>query len=99
MYLKGDLTVLRAAEARMTALITPDYEVDEDGLLFFCYRSTTIDDRTGLMRMVIPKLLQKYFLHQFHTSVKADIKGSAGLTNGFEIVFTLEVCTKMYRGT
>ena len=55
---------------KTTALITPDYEVDQDGLLFFCPRSTPADDRTGMMRLVIPEQLQRDFLHHFHTSVE-----------------------------
>ena len=82
MYLTEGLTVLSATETRTTNLIAPDYEVDEDGLFFFCPRSTSTDKLTGMMRLVIPELLQKDFPHHSSLVWKADITGSAGLTSG-----------------
>ena len=61
LYIEGSLTTLSAAEVKTTALITPDYEVDQDGLLFFGPRSTPADVRNGVMRLVIQELLQRYF--------------------------------------
>ena len=46
-YLIGDVNKLKAAELKSSALIAPDYEVDQSGLLFFCPRSAAqSDDRT-----------------------------------------------------
>ena len=70
MYLIGDMTRLSAEEVNTTAFIAPYCEVDEDGMLFFCSRSTPTDDRTGMMRLVIPELLQKDVLHHFHTGME-----------------------------
>ena len=70
LYLTKDPTTFSAKEMKTTAQIAPDYEVDQDGLLFFCLRSTPADDRTGMMQLVIPDLLQRDFLHHFHTSVE-----------------------------
>ena len=75
VYLTGYQTVLSAAEARTTALISLDYEVDEDGLFFFCPRFTPMDGRTGMMRLVKPDLLQKYFQHHLDTSVEGGHQG------------------------
>ena len=69
LYLTGDPAQLSAAEAKIAACIAPDYNVDESGLLFFCPRSAAVNDRMGMMRLIIPELLQKDFLHHFHTSV------------------------------
>ena len=75
LYLTGDPAQLSAAEAKITACIAPDYDVDESGLLFFCPRSAAVNDRMGMMRLVIPELLQKDFLHHFYTSVEGGHQG------------------------
>ena len=49
--------------------------MDEDGLLFFCPRSTPTDDRTRMIRLVKPELLQKDVLHHFHTSPEGGHQG------------------------
>ena len=36
IYLVGDMARLTAAEANVCALIAPDYEADQSGMLFFC---------------------------------------------------------------
>ena len=69
IYLVGDVARLSAAEAKVCALVAPDYEVDQSGLLFFCPRSATeLEDRTELARLVVPEQLQQAFLHHYHTS-------------------------------
>ena len=56
--------------------ITPDYEVDENGLLFFCPRaSRPLGDRTEVIRLVVPELLQHDFLHHYHTSLEEGYQG------------------------
>ena len=51
--------------------MAPDYEVDQDELLFFCPRSATkSEDRVEMVRLVIPELLQQDFLHHYHTSLE-----------------------------
>uniref|UniRef100_A0AAV1VN60 Integrase catalytic domain-containing protein n=1 Tax=Peronospora matthiolae TaxID=2874970 RepID=A0AAV1VN60_9STRA len=67
---------LSADEAKMCALIAPDYEVDQSGLLFLCPRSNTeVDDRTELARLVVPEQLQQDFLHHYHTSLEGGHQG------------------------
>ena len=56
-YLVGDLTQLNAEDAKSCARIAPDYEVDENGLLFFSPRSSKgSDDRMEMVRLVVPEL-------------------------------------------
>ena len=75
-YLVGEIADLNPEGSKASAVIAPDYEVDESGLLFFCPRSATqSEDRTTLARWVIPELLQPDFLHHFHTSVEGDHQG------------------------
>ena len=62
---------LTAEEAKATALIAPDYEVDLNGLLYFCPRSAReSDDRVELVRLVVPELLHRDVLHHFHNSLE-----------------------------
>ena len=75
-YLVGDVAKLSAAEVKVCALIAPDYEVDQSGLLFFCPRSATeAEDRTELARLVVPEQLQRDFLQYYHTSLKGGHQG------------------------
>ena len=70
-YLIGDVTKLTADEAKSSALIAQDYEVDESGLLFFCPSTTAkSDDRMEVVRLVVPELLQQDFLHHYHVSLE-----------------------------
>ena len=76
IYLGRDVAKLKAAEAKVCALIAPDYEVDLRGQLFFCPRSATeAEDRTELARLVVPEQLQRDFLHHYHTSLESDHQG------------------------
>ena len=81
LYLAEKLTTLCEVEMKMTALIAPDYIVDQDELLFFCPRSTPVDDRTGMMQLLIPELLQRDFLHRFHTSIEG---GHLGIVRTYQ---------------
>ena len=59
IYLVGDVARLKAEEAKSCAMIAPDYEVDQSGLLFYCPRSVEKSgDRMELARLVVPELLQ-----------------------------------------
>ena len=76
MYRTGDVACLDNEEAKLCARIAPDYEVDESGLLFFCPRTAvSAEERTELVRLVVPKFLQRDFLHHFHTSLKRGHQG------------------------
>ena len=69
---------LNVEEAKSSALIAPDYEIDEDGLLFFCPSSVSkSNDRTELIRLVVPELLQQDFLHHYHASLEGGHQGIA----------------------
>ena len=41
IYLTGDVPTITSADAKLCALIAPDYEFDQDGLLLFCTRLAT----------------------------------------------------------
>ena len=75
-YLIGDVAKLKAEEAKICGRLAPDYEVDQSGLLLFCPRSTAKpEDRAESVRLVIPELLQRDFLHHYHTSLEGGHQG------------------------
>ena len=60
----------------MCAKLSPEYEVDENNLLFFCpVAKRESEDRDGLMRLVIPETLQQDFLHHYHASLEGGHQG------------------------
>ena len=59
-YLIGNVSRLNNEEKKLCARIAPDFEVDESGLLFFCPRTEeSAEERTELVRLVVPELLQQ----------------------------------------
>uniref|UniRef100_A0AAV1UR94 Reverse transcriptase n=1 Tax=Peronospora matthiolae TaxID=2874970 RepID=A0AAV1UR94_9STRA len=75
-YLSGDVSNLDAVEVKMCAKLAPEYEIDENNLLFFCPTAKReSEDRDGLMRLVIPETLQQDFLHHYHTSLEGGHQG------------------------
>uniref|UniRef100_A0AAV1UNR5 Reverse transcriptase n=1 Tax=Peronospora matthiolae TaxID=2874970 RepID=A0AAV1UNR5_9STRA len=75
-YLSGDVSNLDAEEVNMCTKLAPEYEIDENGLLFFCpMAKSESEDRDGLMRLVIPETLQQDFLHHYHTSLEGGHQG------------------------
>ena len=76
IYMTGKVSTITSADAKSCALIAPDYEVDQNGLLLFCPRSASkSEDRVELVRLVTPELLQQDFLHHYHTSLEAGHQG------------------------
>ena len=76
LYLVGDVTEPGATEAKASAVIAPDYVVDEGRLLYFCRRSATnTDDRAELARLVILELLQDDILHHYHKILEGGHQG------------------------
>ena len=64
-YLKSDISSLDAGEVKMCAKLALEYEIDGNGLLFFCpVAKTESEDRDGLMRLVIPETLQQVVFAQ-----------------------------------
>ena len=60
-------------EARTCSQFAPECEVNENGLLMFHPRlSGSSEDRIERIRLVVPELLQQYFMHQYHTSLEGD---------------------------
>ena len=58
-YLTGNVTQMSEEDAKTCNRVASDYEVDENGLLFFCLRSSwPFKERTDTIRLVVPKLLQ-----------------------------------------
>ena len=98
LYMTEYRNMFIAAEKRTIALIAPNYEVDEGGVLYFCPRSTPTGDRTEMMRLVHQRCCRKISYTTSTPVWKADIKGSAGHTSASDIDFTGEVCAKLYRG-
>ncbi|OWZ13092.1 reverse transcriptase [Phytophthora megakarya] len=75
-YLNGDLNGLSKEEAKACSKIAATYEVDKDGLLFYCPRTLTRDeDRDDVVRLVMPESLQQDFLHHYHTSLEGGHQG------------------------
>ena len=63
IYLTGHLSVPNPAESNICALISLDYDVDQERILFLCPRSaTTSEGHTELVQLMIAELLQKCFL-------------------------------------
>ena len=77
IYLGGDVAKLKAAEAKVYALIAPDYEVDQKRLLFFCPRSASEAED----RLVVPEQLLQYFLLHYHTSLEG---GHLGIGRSYQ---------------
>ena len=76
LYLVGDVTEPGATEAKASAVIAPDYVVDEGRLLYFCRRSATNpDDRAELARLVILELLQDDILRHYHKILEGGHQG------------------------
>ena len=70
-YLNGDISSLNAGEVKVCAKLAPEYETDENDLLFFCpMAKRESEDCDGLMRLVIPETLQQEFLHHYHASLE-----------------------------
>lgn len=75
-YLDGDLAGLSAEESKACAKIADVYEVDENGLLYFCPTShEDLEDRDGILRLVIPETLQHDWLHHYHVSLEGGHQG------------------------
>ena len=71
IYRTGDISTITSADAKSFALIAPDYQIDQDMLLFFCTRSSTkSEDRMELLQLVIPELLQQDFSQHYYTSLE-----------------------------
>ena len=70
-YLVGNVNQMVDADAKTCSRIAPEYIVDENELLFFCPRSSgSSEDRTEMIRLVVPELMQQEFLRHYHTSLK-----------------------------
>ncbi|OWY96428.1 reverse transcriptase, partial [Phytophthora megakarya] len=70
-YLDGQVNVLTAEEAKICSKMAAYYEVDDNGLLFFCPKTLQRgEDRDGVVRMVIPDSLQRDFLHHYRASLE-----------------------------
>ena len=75
-YLNGDISSLDTGEVKMCAKLEPEYEIDENDLLFFCpMAKRESEDRDGLMRLVIPETLQHDFLHHYRASLEGGHRG------------------------
>ena len=73
----GNVSNLSREEANTFAKNGPDYEIDETDLLFLCpiAKKKNLEDRDGLVRLVIQETLQQDFLHHYHASLEEDHQG------------------------
>ena len=70
-YLNDDISSLDAGEVKMCVKLAPEYEIDENDLLFLCsVAKRGSEDRNGSMRLVIPETLQQDFSHHYHASLE-----------------------------
>ncbi|KAL4128411.1 hypothetical protein PRIC2_007399 [Phytophthora ramorum] len=75
-YLAGDVATLAQEEARSYSNLAMDYEMDLDGLLFYCPPNRKSDeDRDLAMRLVAPETLHQDILHHYHASVEGGHQG------------------------
>ena len=60
----------------MFSRVAPNNEMNESGLLFFSSRkSISAEDRAEIIRLVVPELLQRDFLHHYHRSLEGGHQG------------------------
>ena len=65
-YLNGDISSLNAGEVKVCAKLAPEYETDENDLLFFCpMAKRESEDCDGLMRLVVPETFQQSYLPNY----------------------------------
>ncbi|KAE8965360.1 hypothetical protein PR002_g28698 [Phytophthora rubi] len=75
-YLLGDVHDLSPEDVESYNTVGSDYEVDLDGLLFYCPPAKrTTEERDGLMRLVVPDTLQQDVLHHYHSSLEGGHQG------------------------
>ena len=80
-----DVTQLGVEDAKTFARMATDYEVDENGLLDLCPRSSgSSEDCTEIIRVLLPELLPQDVLHHYHTSLEGGTKGSKEHTSGLD---------------
>ncbi|KAE8914804.1 hypothetical protein PF005_g11180 [Phytophthora fragariae] len=75
-YLVGTVHDLSPEDIKFYNAVGSDYDVDLDGLLFYCPPAKrTTEERDGLMRLVVPKPLQQDVLHHYHSSLEGGRQG------------------------
>ncbi|KAE8957487.1 hypothetical protein PR001_g31356, partial [Phytophthora rubi] len=75
-YLLGSVHDLPPEDIKSYNTVGSDYEVDLDGLLFYCPPAKrTTEERNGLMRLVVPETLQQDVLHHYHSSREGGHQG------------------------
>ncbi|OWY97374.1 reverse transcriptase [Phytophthora megakarya] len=75
-YLDGEVNALTSKKEKTCSKIAANYEVDKNGLLFFCRKTLQRDeDRDGIVRMVVLDSLQQDFLHHYHASLEGGHQG------------------------
>ncbi|KAE8969358.1 hypothetical protein PF011_g26837 [Phytophthora fragariae] len=75
-YLLGAVHDLPPEDVKSYHTVGSDYEVDLDGLLFYCPPAKrTTEERDGLMRLVVPETLQQDVLHHYDSSLEGGHQG------------------------
>ncbi|KAE8877829.1 hypothetical protein PF003_g38168 [Phytophthora fragariae] len=75
-YLVGAAHDLSPEDIKSYNAVGSDYDVDLDGLLFYCPPAKRMtEERDGLMRLVVPETLQRDVLHHYHSSLEGGHQG------------------------
>lgn len=82
-YLRGELHQLSAEEVTNCAKVASQYELDEDGLLYYVsYLGRKRGrDQTPTLRLVVPSAMRTDILHLCHTDIQG---GHQGINRTFE---------------
>ena len=84
----GYVTQMSAKDAKTCSQIAPDYDVDDNGLILFCPRSTGSSEvHKEMIQLVVPESSPQAFLHHYHTTLEGATKGSEELISGSEPIF------------
>ena len=95
IYLTEDVSTITSADAKSRVLIAPDYDIDQDGMLLYCPRSSTkSEDCSELVRHVIPESLQQDFIRHHHTSLE---RGHQGVGRTYQMIKAKFHWTGLYR--
>ncbi|KAE9007871.1 hypothetical protein PR001_g16859 [Phytophthora rubi] len=75
-FIRGDVTDMTSREASNCSKLAQQYEEDEIGLLFYHSRGDeSAEDRSAVMKLVIPETLKDGILHHYHSSLEGGHQG------------------------
>ncbi|KAE9079607.1 hypothetical protein PF010_g22698 [Phytophthora fragariae] len=75
-FIRGDVTDMTSRDANNCSKLAHQYEEDENGLLFYHSRGDeSAEDRSAVMKLVIPETLKDDILHHYHSSLEGVHQG------------------------